>query len=173
MVILVLLSYRRLSYKKACISSFTPSSLCKINLYILCIDTRLFYKNGESFYRGSIFLNFFQKWASSILSTFFIETSVFWGIWKGQTANRYSLVLNKRPPRLLILRSFSHPRTLFGPPRLLICGNFCFSNYKIFKSILSIRGILTDFSVPELYCRRKRTNKLKYRHKEHNLIPYL
>ena len=126
MVILVLLSYRRLSYKKACISSFTPSSLCKINLYILCIDTRFFYKNCESFYRGSIFLNFFQKWASSILSTFFIETSVFWGIWKGQTANRYSLVLNKRPPRLLILRSFSHPRTLFGPPPLIDLWKFLF-----------------------------------------------
>ena len=27
----------------------------------------------------------------------------------------YSLVLNKRPPRLIIFGIFSHPRTLFGP----------------------------------------------------------
>ena len=50
------------------------------------------------------------------------------------------------------------------PPRLLIWGNFCFSNYKIFKSILSRRCVLTNFSVPELYWRRKRMNKLRYRH---------
>ena len=148
MVILVLLSYRRLSYKKACISSFTPSSLCKINLYILCIDTRLFYKNGESFYRGSIFLNFFQKWASSILSTFFIETSVFWGIWKGQTANRYSLVLNKRPPRLLILRSFSHPRTLFGPPPPLIdLWKFLFQQLQNIQKYTVDKGVFWLISV--------------------------
>ena len=145
MVILVLLSYRRLSYKKACISSFTPSSLCKINLYILCIDTRLFYKNGESFYQGSIFLNFFQKWASSILSTFFIETSVFWGIWKGQTANRYSLVLNKRPPRLLIFGNFSHPPDLIWTPPLIDLWKFLFQQLQNIQKYTVNKGYLNWF----------------------------
>ena len=86
----------------------------------------------------------------------------------------YSLVVNKRPlPRLLIFGKFSHPPELVWTPRLLIQEDFCFSNYKIFKSLLSIRGNLTNISVPELYWCRKRKNKLKYIHKEHNLIPYL
>ena len=54
-------------------------------------------------------------------------------------------------PRLLIFGNFSHPRTLFGHPRLLIFENFCFSNYKIFKILLSKRGNLTNISVSELY----------------------
>ena len=86
----------------------------------------------------------------------------------------YSLVLNKRPPRLLIFGNFSDtPDLIWTTPRLLIWEHFCFSNYKVFKSILSIRGILTTFGVPELYWRRKGMNNLNFRHKEHNLIPYL
>ena len=77
-------------------------------------------------------------------------------------------VLNKRPPPcLLIFRNFFQLRTLFGPPAYQFGKIFCFRNYKIFKSILSMRGILTNFSVPELYWRRKLMNNLRFRHKEH------
>ena len=65
------------------------------------------------------------------------------------------------PPRLLIFENFSDPPFLLGPPRLLIFANFNFSTCKIFKYTLSIKGILTNFCVREVYSRRKST-KLAY-----------
>ena len=46
----------------------------------------------------------------------------------------YPLVLNKRPP-----------------PRLLIFGKFLFQQLQNIQSILSVKAILTNVSVPELY----------------------
>ena len=63
--------------------------------------------------------------------------------------SRYSLVLYKRGGRLLIFGNFSHPQALFGPPCLLIFANFKFSACEIFKCMLSIKGILDTFCVPE------------------------
>ena len=64
----------------------------------------------------------------------------------------YYLVLGKRPsPAYQFSEIFTTPTDLIWTPHLLIWQNFCFSNCKIFKSILSLRGILTNFSVPEFY----------------------
>ena len=54
-------------------------------------------------------------------------------------------------------------------------GKLLFQQLQNIESILSINGILTNFSVlyfSELYWRRKGMNKLVYRHRENNLIPY-
>ena len=49
-------------------------------------------------------------------------------------------------------------------------SNFSFSDCKTFKCKLSIKGALTNFCVPELYCPRKRMNQFRYSHEQHNLI---
>ena len=64
-----------------------------------------------------------------------------------QSVCSYSLVLNKRPPRLLIFGNLSQPPDLILTPHLLIFANFNFSTCKILKYILSIKGISTTFCV--------------------------
>ena len=64
---------------------------------------------------------------------------------------KYSLMLNKRRPRLLIFGNFSYPLGPYLDPPLINFGKFLFQQLQNIQSVLSIKAILTNVSVPELY----------------------
>ena len=130
----------------------------------MCENTLTVSKEGY-FLLHSIFLCHWQQF----------DCLQFWASQIVYVGNKtYSLVLNKSPPpRLLIFGNFSHPPDLIWTPPLINFGKFLVQQLQNIQSILPIKGILTNFSVPELYWRRKRMDKLRYRHREHNLIPYI
>ena len=64
----------------------------------------------------------------------------------------YYLVLSKRPsPAYQFSEIFPTPTDLIWTPPLINLGKFLFQQLQNIQSILSIKTILTNFSVPELY----------------------
>ena len=75
--------------------------------------------------------------------------------------------------KLINFRRFLPDLVMTDTPWFTNYVNFTFGNCKLSKSIPSVKGNLTNSCVQELYCCGKQMNQIRFRHKQHDLIPYL
>ena len=84
--------------------------------------------------------------------------------------NNVNLKFKQSPVCSSMLNSCHLSRPTLSCHLFINLRKFNFCNCKISKTIPSIKGILTNLCVSELYWHRKRMSKRKYRRKEHTLV---